>query len=112
MNALSVSRDTLNPLLNTTILKDSLAAIEHYNMLHGPMYARWPHYFMGQTAAKLWKYKFNYAVKGAAAYMLYREVKNYRNLSEKTVMTIQQSFGGMGSIGAHAALFAGICSLI
>lgn len=87
MNALSVSRDTLNPLLNTTILKQRLNAIEYYNLLHGPKYARWPHYWMGQTAARLWKYKFNLALKGAAGYMLYREIANYRNLNEKTVMT-------------------------
>ena len=112
VNALSVSRDTLNPLLNTTILKQRLAAIEHYNMLHGPQYARWPHYFMGQTAAKLWKYKFNYAVKGAAAYMLYREIQNYRNLNEKTVMTFQQSFASFGTIGASSALLVGVCGLL
>ena len=112
VNALSVSRDTLNPLLNTTILKNRLAAIEYYNMLHGPKYARWPHYFMAQTASKLWKYKFNLAVKGAAAYMLYREIDNYRNLNEKTVMTFQQSFGSFGSIGAHTALFVGVCGLL
>ena len=31
INALSVSKDTLNPLLNTTILKQRLAAIDYYN---------------------------------------------------------------------------------
>ena len=112
VNALSVSRDTLNPLLNTTILKQRLAAIEYYNMRHGAQYARWPQFWMAQTANKLWKYKVNLAVKGAAAYMLYREVDNYRNLNEKTIMTFQQSFAGFGSIGAHAALFAGVCALI
>ena len=35
MNALSVSKDTLNPLLNTTILKQRLSAIEYYNTIHG-----------------------------------------------------------------------------
>ena len=35
INALSVSKDTLNPLLNTTILKQRLSAIEYYNTLHG-----------------------------------------------------------------------------
>ena len=74
VNALSVSRDTLNPLLNTQVLKNRLAAIEYYNMQHGSLYARWPKHFMAQTAAKLWKYKVNLAVKGAAGYMLYREV--------------------------------------
>ena len=112
VNALSVSRDTLNPLLNTQVLKNRLAAIEYYNMQHGSLYARWPKHFMAQTAAKLWKYKVNLAVKGAAGYMLYREVQQYRNLSEKTIMTFQQSFGSFGSIGAHTALFIGVCGLL
>jgi len=89
VNALSVSRDTLNPLLNTTILKQRLAAIDYYKTLHGARYARWPHFWMGETANRLWKYKANIAVKGFAAYMVYREVQNYRNLNEKTVMTFQ-----------------------
>ena len=87
INALSVSRDTLNPLLNTTILKQRLNMIEHYKHLHGEKYARWPHFWMGQTANRLWKYKFNLAVKGFAAYIVFREVQNYRNLNEKTVMS-------------------------
>ena len=112
VNALSVSRDTLNPLLNTKVLKERLALIEYYNLKHGAKYARWPAYFMMQSANKLWKYKFNLAVKGAAAYMLYREVANYRNLNEKTVMTIQQGIASYASIGMHAALLGGICAII
>ena len=81
INALSVSKDTLNPLLNTTILKQRLAAIDYYNNLHGSKYARWPHFWMGKTACNLWKYKANLAVKGFAAYLVYREVQKYRNLS-------------------------------
>ena len=32
LNGLSASRDTLNPLLNAKLLKQRLAAIEHYQM--------------------------------------------------------------------------------
>ena len=71
INALSVSKDTLNPLLNTQVLKDRLIAIEHYKWVGGARYARWPHYFMQNFANHLWKYKFNLAVKGFAAYMMY-----------------------------------------
>lgn len=112
VNALSVSRDSLNPMLNTTILKNRLAAIEYYKTLHGPKYARWPHFFMAQTANKVWKYKFNLAVKGFAAYMVYREVQNHRNLNEKTVMTFQQTFVNFGSIAATSALFVAVCGFI
>ncbi len=112
VNALSVSRDTLNPLLNTTILKQRLAAIDYYKTLHGVQYARWPHFWMANTASRLYKYKFNLAIKGVAAYMVYREVQNYRNLNAKTVMTFQQSFGGFAAIGASSAVFGTICALI
>ena len=112
INALTTSRDTLNPLLNTTILKQRLAAIDYYKTLHGAKYARWPHFFMGRVGQQVWKYKVNLAVKGFAGYMLYREVQNYRNLNEKTVMSIQQSFASFGSISMHAALFGGICLII
>jgi hypothetical protein len=81
INALSVSKDTLNPLLNTSILKQRLATIEYYKNLHGAKYAFWPRYWMASMGNKLWKYKANYAVKGVAAYMLYNEVQNYKNLN-------------------------------
>ena len=112
INALNVSRDTLNPLLNTTVLKQRLAAIEHYRLLHGVKYARWPHVFMGRMSNYMWTYKFNLVVKGAAAYMTFREIQNYRNLNEKTLMTFEQSFEGFGAIGAHAALFGTLCALV
>lgn len=112
INALSVSRDTLNPLLNTTILKQRLKMIEHFRTLHGERYAYWPHYWMGNKASQLWKYKFNYAVKGFAAYMVFREVQQYRNLKAKTVMTFNQSFSSFGQIGATTGFFATVCLLI
>ena len=112
INALSVSRDTLNPLLNANVLKQRLGAIDYYSNLHGPRYMYWPHYFMRSTAQMMWRYKFNFAVKGFCAFMLYREVNQYRNLNEKTVMTIQQNFASFGSIGAHAGLLVGVCCLI
>ena len=112
INALSVSRDTLNPLLNTNILKQRLSAIDYYKQLHGPRIARWPHFWMHATAQKLWKYKFNLAVKGFAAYVVYREVQHYRNLNEKTILTIDQSLSSFGSIAASSGFFLTLCCLI
>ena len=89
-NALSSSRDALNPLLNTTVLKNRLADIEKYKYLHGVKYARWPHFLMANTSRHLWKYKFNYAVKGFAAYVVLREIQQYQNLKEKSIMTLEQ----------------------
>jgi hypothetical protein len=107
-----VSRDTLNPLLNTTILKERLAKIEYYKHLHGEMYARWPHYWMGRTANQLWKYKFNLAIKGCMGYMIFREVQNYRNLKAKTVMTYQQGSQCFANIGMATGAFTAVCLLI
>ena len=112
INALSVSRDTLNPLLNTTILKERLTMIEHFKNLHGEKYAHWPHYWMGRHASQLWKYKFNYAVKGFAAYMVFREVQQYRNLSAKTVMSFNDSFASFAGIGFTTGAFATVYLLI
>ena len=112
INALSVSKDTLNPLLNTQVLKQRLNAIEYYKTLHGAQYARWPHFFMKNCANYAWRYKGNLAVKGFLAYMLFAEVQNHRNLNEKTVMTIQQGFSNFGKIGAHAGALAVVCALI
>ena len=87
INALSASRDTLNPLLNAEILKKRLALIEHYKMQHGIQYARWPHFYLGRVGQHLYKYKFNYALKGFAAYLLYRDVQNYRYWNETAVLS-------------------------
>jgi hypothetical protein len=34
------------------------------------------------------KYKFNYAVKGFAAYVVYRDISNYNHMSQRTFMTL------------------------
>ena len=74
LNGLSHSRDTLNPLLNAEVLKERLMMIEHYKNQHGVQYARWPHYYLSRVGSRLYKYKFSYALKGFAAYLIYRDV--------------------------------------
>ena len=78
---LSTSRDTLNPLLNTETLKNRLAVIEHYKYLHGVEHAHWPHFAMSRLGRHLMKYKFNYAVKSFALYMVYRDIALFRHMS-------------------------------
>ena len=86
--------------------------IEHFKNLHGEKYAHWPHYWMGRQASQLWKYKFNYAVKGFAAYLVFREVQQYRNLKAKTVMTFNEGFESFAGIGFTAGVFSTVCLLI
>ena len=85
---LSASRDTLNPLLNSQNLKNRLALIQHYKTVHGD-HAFWPHFFMRRVANHAMKYKFNYAVKGFAAYLVYRDFANYQHMKETSFMTMQ-----------------------
>ena len=85
---LSASRDTLNPLLNTQTLKNRLAVIEHFKAQAG-QHAYWPHHALTNVARHLLKYKFNYAVKGFAAYVVYRDIANYNYMSQRTFLTLQ-----------------------
>jgi hypothetical protein len=84
---LSASRDTLNPLLNANNLKARIDLIEHYKQVHGK-HAFWPHYFMQRVATHFMKFKFNYAVKGFATYLVWREVALYKHLKATSFMTI------------------------
>lgn len=88
LGVLSTSRDTLNPLLNTETLKNRLAVIQHYKYLNGVEHAHWPHFALARLGRHLMKYKFNYAVKGFAAYMVYRDIAAYQHLQKRTFMSI------------------------
>lgn len=58
------------------------------------------------------KYKFNYAVKGFAAYVVYSDISNYKHMSQRTFITLQkqQELFALGAI--HAGFFFGLCALI
>ncbi len=109
---LSVSRDALNPMLNTETLRNRLAVIQHYKFQHGAEFAYWPHFFMRNVATHLMKYKFNYAVKGFAAYLVYRSVADYRHHNQRMFLNLDQHGQFFLSIGASTALFGGICALM
>ena len=67
---------------------------------------------MANAGRHLWKYKFNYAVKGFAAYLVYREIQQYNNLKEKSILSIEQSGISMAKIGTQGAVLAGVCLLM
>jgi len=58
------------------------------------------------------KYKFNYAVKGFAAYLVYRDFANYQHAKETRFLTIQDEGKQVAKIITQSAVFFGICSLI
>ena len=112
IGGLSHSRDTLNPLLNAEVLKERLRQIEHYKYQHGVQYARWPHYALTRLGSHLYKYKANYALKGFAAYLLYRDVQNYRYWNEKVILTYQNYGQIGGEMAVKAGAFAALCALL
>jgi len=75
---LSASRDTLNPRLNTETLKNRLRVIEHFKTINGVELAHWPHFALTRFGKHLYRYKFNYAIKGFAAYLIYRDYARYQ----------------------------------
>lgn len=58
------------------------------------------------------KYKFNYAVKGFAAYLVYRDLANYQHMKETSFMTVQSESKQVAKIMTQSALLVGICCLI
>jgi len=82
ITGLSISRDSLNPLLNAQILKERLALIEHYKAANGGhMFHHWPYYFMKNMGTHMNRYKFNYGLKAFAAYVVYRDLQNWQHMS-------------------------------
>jgi hypothetical protein len=112
LGLLSTSRDALNPLLNTETLKNRLFVIQHYKYLHGVEFAHWPHFVLANIGRHLMKYKFNYAVKGFAAFLLYRAVSEYRHYNSRAFLTMDQHGYFGANILASSALFGGICAII
>lgn len=102
----------MNPLLNAELLKQRLTQIEHYKYQHGIQYARWPHYALSRLGSNLYKYKFSYALKGFAVYLIYRDVQNIRYWNEKVVLSYQ-NYGQMCSeVAVKAGGFAALCLLL
>ena len=98
-------------MLNAKRLQQRLAAIEHYKHKHGLLYARWPHFVMQKMGNNLWRYKFNYAVKGVAAYIVYQEYANYQHLASKTIMTHQEDAQYITNMLVKGGALGAICLL-
>jgi hypothetical protein len=107
-NLLNTSRDTLNPQLNLENLKNRLNLIEYYKNLHGIEHAYWPHYALGNIGRHLYRYKFNYAIKGLFAFQLYKEIQNYRHLNRVSFMPVDQQMSHFTLIGWAGLLTTGI----
>jgi hypothetical protein len=109
---LSVSRDTLNPLLNTETLRNRLNVIESYKYMYGVEHAHYPHYAMQRFSKHFMRYKFNYAVKGFALYLMYRDISQFRKMNNQSYVTIYGEIIFGAQLGFHTAMFAGLCAFI
>lgn len=109
---LSASRDSLNPLLNTNTLKNRLNTIEHYKYIHGVERAHWPHFAMSRLGRHMMRYKTNLAVKGFAAYLIYRDIAYRRTMHETSFVTLQQEGVMLATAAAHTGMFLGLCAMI
>ena len=60
----------------------------------------------------MYKYKFNYALKGFAAYLLYREVQNFRYWNETAILTYPQMAQMGTSVAAKGGVLVVLCGLL
>lgn len=105
---LNSSRNAMNPVMNLENLRARLQAIEYYKNLRGVEYDYWPHYVLGKMNRHLWRYKFNYAIKGFFVYALYSEIRHYNHLSSVSFMNVEQQLNHYLRITGHGILAAGI----
>lgn len=113
ISAFDGSRDQLNPLLNSNVLKQRLALIAHYKSANGGhMYQHWVHYALRNMWTHLYRYKVNYAVKGFAGYMVYRDIQNFQHMNSVQFMTYQQQAALARPAALNLGVFLGLCAFI
>ena len=111
VNIFNVSRDVMNPELNTELLKNRIRLIDYYKYRHGVNHTYWVHSFLSRQGNKLNKYKFNYAIKAFLAYQVYSKYKNYRFVDDMTFMTNEQRVAHASPVVTSAGVFTLACLL-
>jgi hypothetical protein len=61
---------------------------------------------------KLWRYKYNYAVKAFAGYLVYQEYMHYKHLSDVAIMPIDEDLAFIVRTTGKAGAFGALCMLI
>ena len=87
MSIFNSSRDALNPFVNAETLRNRLWVIDHYRFRYGAQHTYWMHSLLGKAGNKLFKYKFNYALKGLLAYQVYAHYQTLKRMDEITYLT-------------------------
>jgi hypothetical protein len=109
---LNASRDTLNPAVNLETLKNRLWVTEHYRLLHGVEHAYWPHFVLKNVGNHLWKYKFNYGIKGYFVFNLFRVIQNYRYQQSVVFLKTDEQFNHVRSIAWNGFVTGAVFLLI
>mmetsp|Transcript_19338 Transcript_19338/g.29643 ORF Transcript_19338/g.29643 Transcript_19338/m.29643 type:complete len:125 (-) Transcript_19338:31-405(-) len=112
LQVFSSSKDALNPKLNADVLRGRLETIEYYKFRYGKAHRFWLHTYINRVASQLWKYKFNYAVKGFLAFLVYQKYTNYQYMSSVSLLGPVQKLNLQIPIFVHAGIFAGACFVI
>ena len=113
LSIFSVTRDALNPRMNTEILRKRLWTIDHYRYRYGAKHTYWVHFALQKYGKKLWTYKLNYGLKALLFYNAYSQYQRYNkadaeNYLSETERTVAHRLPILFSTGA----FAGACLLI
>ena len=98
--------------MNLQTLKNRLWVTEHYRLLHGVEHAYWPHFFLRNMGAHVFKFKFNYALKGFFAYQCYRDVQNYRYVNANTFISSDKQFEHLAQIAWTGFLATSVALLL
>ena len=106
------AKDALNPAVNTETLRNRLWVIDHYRFRYGAAHTYWLHTLLSKGGAKLYKYKFNYALKAVLAYQVYAHYQTLKRMDEITFLTGPQRGQLTLPIAASSGALAAACLLI
>jgi hypothetical protein len=109
---LNVSRDRLNPELNLSLLQRRLHTIEAYKLQRGVEFMHWPHFAMNRLGRHLFRYKFNYALKGFFFALIVNDWRQWNHAASQRFLTKQEDAMRAGQMGIHTAGFVALCLLI
>ena len=87
LSMFSVTRDALNPRMNTEVLRQRLHVIDHYKFRYGAQHTYWVHFALKKYGQRVWTYKFNYLFKGALAYATWRKVQAYNKADSENFLS-------------------------
>ena len=84
------ARDTLNPQLNSELVKNRLWVIDHYKFRYGRDHTYWVNAALRNIFTHVNRFKFNYALKTFFAYQMYLKWSQLRYYEDTMFLTNTQ----------------------